>query len=159
MPLPWTDDELKELVGHILYELEQLRRAAAAVGVEREAQEISWLIEEAGLVHARNLLNFFTTSKRYRDSNRPDDVIAADYTPDWEPRRTPTILTMCNVDPRAFRAGLNGRVMHLGRTRINSAPLDLGLAASAIDALCRRFHDSLDGNWKRLFEPMQAVVH
>jgi hypothetical protein len=68
-----TKRELQNALTHIAYEVEALRRAAVGKGPGK------WLRIEAGLLHVRNLTEFFWTPSTSHTKPHPDGVYATHY--------------------------------------------------------------------------------
>ena len=151
--MAFSQDELDGLTAHANYEIQQMRRARELVEHELDPDDPhSWLVSEAGLVHARNLLEFFRTSAEQRDrlKFKANDVVAADYGR-WNWRRTRDLL-MAFGTPDDLSERINGRVMHLGRERNEREPVAFVELARALDVVWVEFRKTVDQRWRDQFD-------
>lgn len=153
MPAP-TDDDLVEYVEHINYELQMMRHARDfhEGGWWDGNDRAAWLAAEAGLVHCRNLIDFFRGANSHRNDKRPDDVIAWDYAKRrWDPRRTNDLLAAYGT-PDDLSKRINTRVMHLGRGRNTVERVNFIEVAHAIDRVWREWRQTLSADWQDRFD-------
>lgn len=153
MPAP-TDDELVEYVENINYELQMMRHARDLDedGRSDGSDRATWLAAEAGLVHCRNLIDFFRVTNAYRNDKRPDDVIAWDYAKrGWDPRRTRDLLAAAGA-PDDLSKRINTRVMHLGRGRNTVERVNFVAVAHALDGVWREWRKTLSADWQARFD-------
>ena len=109
-----NDEELRKDSHHVLYEIEQLSGAVARLSDQRRSGEQVPEVDENALlesiaVHARALIEFAYADP---DTARSDDVIAADFLPDWPQIRPPESKFL-----RQMKVQADKQIMHITRER------------------------------------------
>src|SRR5260370_32076525 len=72
-----TDEELKQMAGHIGYEIEEFQESIRALAGLQKSDKVWNRTLESALLHFRNLRSFFS------DKPEGDDVSAQHYVPSW----------------------------------------------------------------------------
>jgi hypothetical protein len=143
---PRTDQELRQMAEHVVYEIERFQESIRALARLQKTDALWNCALESALLHFRNLRIFF--------GNKPkgDEVAAQDYVPSWAPSQEPIFYDTRNA--------LNKTLAHLtwDRLKIGRTNWPLGPMAEAIGRLFNDFKKSLTSSQADWFSPNVLAV-
>lgn len=144
-----TDEQREHMLGHIDWELRQMRTAVEATADGNWNDPRSSLIAEAGLIHARCLIEFlFEASKAPRERHVPL-ARASWYTGrGWVP-----VARRREFDQRygrvsALKTSIDRRICHLALDRDEQTPPHLYVAAEGVEFMWTLMHANLRPEWR-----------
>lgn len=145
-----SDDEHRAKgVGHVSWELEQLRETKRLYQIARRDPDtypnhVRWALLESFLLHYRALAEFLSRSSPHPE--HPDSVLAVNYVAGWVP------TTFADI-PRVHK-----RLAHISCEREElDANWKVDKMAERVEVEYARFLDLLDARWKRPAHPPPAV--
>jgi hypothetical protein len=146
-----TNEELREMAGHVAYEVEQFRESVAECATlmttGRVLNRNQWnRALESALLHFRILRGFFI------DTPTGKDASARDYVSTWSPNANPIF--------DKTRVALNRRLSHLSWDRVPSTAQNWDLAAmkDAVERLFEEFKKALVAPASEWFTQPAAVI-
>lgn len=146
-----TDEDCRDVIEDVQYELDQLRTAVRLSGGERPEDESS-LFVEAGLVHARNLIEFLCSESTLEQRPSVSQSARAVWfrkEREWKVyARQRQFEEQAGLKVKDINRRLNRRVFHIALDRAQAGRLDLGRIAGAIDVLWSAFLHDLDLQWR-----------
>jgi hypothetical protein len=149
--------DIEAIVRHVEFSFRQIEDMASLIQKRKQDREDGKLARgewsayiESFAIHTRLLYSFFYEPRRYSD-----DVIAADFVPDWDARRPKASQHL--VTWAKERA--NKQVAHMTKTRLRYPPPQydwpVGIIANEL-AACRQEFISLSGQQGHQFQNSPA---
>lgn len=142
---------LERMAEDVAYELEQLRRAARLLreGPLAPDEKQNWLISEAGLTHARCLMEFLFQREA---AEQPEAVKATWYSPEWEPYEQRWMFSrhFGGTPYSELAMRVNVRILHISTRRRHVERAHLDAYAEAIDHVWTEFHAVLPKPWSNI---------
>ena len=149
-----TAEDREAMVEDIGYEIQQLRRAMAAAASYDPDDPTGWLIAEAGLIHARCLMEFLFLPSHLPREGQQATARAAWYTRsrDWSPAiRRREFERQLEVSVSEVKRRIDRRVCHLALDRSSTERAHLTEIGPAVDTMWRSMHANLLPEWQDRF--------
>lgn len=142
-----TDEELREMAGHVLYEIDEFHKAIRATESLKKTDDAWNRTLEAALLHFRNLRGFFVVPPE-----NDDDVSALDYIAAWS-----AVPDKIFIDTRT---ALNKKLAHLTWRRVpwTAGNWNLATMKTEIDRLFEDFKRSQPTTYLQWFSPSTLTV-
>jgi hypothetical protein len=158
---PNTDDDLRNAVEHVEYEVRWLTRGHETFrALRHEDSDTANLAFEAALIHCRVLLDFLCP----RSNVRKGDILACEYLPGGPADGRPYAIcdkpsTVLRDDVAVVRQALDGWLAHLGAVRLNmrTKPQWDNVLQGCRDMFVL-FVDHIDAAWTDQFQPARAAA-
>ncbi|WP_336644625.1 hypothetical protein [Microbacterium sp. USHLN186] len=147
-----TDEDM-DMVGDISYELEQMRLAQTAGAELGWDDPRSWLLAEAGLIHARALMEFlFYPSLQPRERQTALSRATWYTTRAWRPsERRLEFESRIGMSVTDVKASIDLRICHLSVNRHDVATPNLGRVLEALEYMWELMRAHLRPEWKERF--------
>lgn len=131
------EDILGSASNHVRYEMDMLLATGSLLGKDVEPSAVRFALIEAFLVHARNLIVFFSQD-RPKEPKHPDDVWASDYVSQWRSSSGQTEAKMLST---LYKERIDQTVAHLTSKRVEQAlkDWDVGQIANDLRAIWESF--------------------
>lgn len=147
-----TRAELESMAGHASYELEQLRLAIDTLGMFDGSDRRGWLIAQAGLIHARNLIEFLFYPSLAPRPHQSATARAVWYTDTWSPyRRRAEFEAQIGTGIEEIKGRIDRRVCHLSVDRDHTPLVPFWEIGPAVDLVWRAMHANLRHEWRDRF--------
>lgn len=140
------------MIEHISYERVQLGQAMEAVTQLSPDDWTAWHISEAGLIHARNLIEFLFLPSHEPRAGQSPTARAVWYTKGWSPyARRSEFEQQLGARVDDVKRSIDRRVCHLALDRDEVSAVDLATVGEAVIIMWRSMQAKLAPEWKNRF--------